>query len=625
MKVNREQKMKQLFTLLLLSQVIALSFLGHARRSFAAAVTPTSTPTVVSAYLAGLGNAKTIVVGHTLQFTAHVTYSDDSVGELPDAQGNTVTWWGTSNPSVATISGGGNVTAVSAGTVNIEAKIGALKVHPRGVTVIEAVVPAVVQQPTVSCSANPSIINQGGTTTITATGWSAQNLPLTYSYSPSTGSISGTGSTATLQTPGTSAGILTVMCTVEQQGGGTASATTNVLLQSVTGAQALTNFRFTDSVGVNLHLAFAGTIYQTQFPQIMQSMLALGITHYRDGLNQYAQPFQYQNAEALGKVGMKADWLMDIHSSASIINSAYANAPDTTAGFEGPNEDDADAGSNLSAFMQLLHQTVQGNPATAAMPVIGPSFVQVSSFATQGNLSSLVNSGNMHDYFGTFNPETGPYGGAFYNCGGYGSIQFNICLARMVGVGEPVTSTETGYQSGTGLSDAIIGRYELRTLFEGLSLGVPRTYIYELIDDASGNWGLLTASFSPRPAYTAIQNVLALLKDVSFPQPGKLDYSLAGETQNVNQVLLQKSNGSFYLAIWLAVPSADPSDPSTVYNVSPQSVTLTANTPVAATTTYVLDDSGNMTSTTGELTNGSMPILVTDRITLVSLSPGQSQ
>ena len=127
----------------------------------------------------------------------------------------------------------------------------------------------------------------------------------------------------------------------------------------------------------------------------------------------------------------------------------------------------------------------------------------------------------------TFNPETAPYGGSFYNCGGYGSMQFDMCLAQMVGVNEPVVSTETGYASGMGLSDAIIGRYELRILFESLRLGIVRTFLYELIDDPSSlNYGLLTGSFSPRPAYTAIQNVLSLLKDASFAQPGKLDYTL---------------------------------------------------------------------------------------------------
>ena len=397
-----------------------------------------------------------------------------------------------------------------------------------------------------------------------------------------------------------------------------------MLLQSVTGEQALSDFQFTDSVGVNVHLAYGNTVYASQFPLIMQSMINLGVKHYRDGLNQYAPSFQYENAEMLGKAGIKADWLMDPNNSASIINSAYANAPDATAEFEGPNEDDAAAGPTLLAFMQLLHNTVRGNPGTAAMPIIAPSFIQPSSFATQGNLSSLINFGNTHDYFQQRNPETAPYGGSFYNCGGYGSMQFDICLSQMVGVSEPVVSTETGYESGVGLSDAIIGRYELRTLFESLRLGVIRTFLYEFIDDPSGNWGLLTDSFSPRPAYTAIQKVLSLLKDASFARPGKLDYTLSGQTQNVHHLLLQKSDGAFYLAIWLAVQSADPNNPSTAYTVASQDVTLTANTPIGAATTYVLDDSGNMASSSAELTNGSLSIAVTDRITLVALSPGQS-
>jgi hypothetical protein len=145
-----------------------------------------------------------------------------------------------------------------------------------------------------------------------------------------------------------------------------------------------------------------------------------------------------------------------------------------------------------------------------------------------------------------------------------------------------------------------------------------------LIDDPIGNWGLLTGSFSPRPAYTAIKNVLSLLKDVNFAQPGKLSYALDGQTQNVYHLLLQKSDGTFYLAIWLGVPGADPDNPSTIYDVAPQNVTLRASTPVAGATTYVLDDSGSMTSASAELTNGSLPVTVTDRITLIVLPPGRS-
>ncbi len=147
--------------------------------------------------------------------------------------------------------------------------LAALTAAPRAVLAASAAVPT---PPTVSCSANPSIINQGATATITAAGSSPQDLPLTYSYSTSAGSISGTDTKATLATSGLSAGLITVTCTVDQQGGGTASSTTHVLVQSVTGTQALTNFQFTDSVGVNVHLSYIGTVYSTNFPQILQSM-----------------------------------------------------------------------------------------------------------------------------------------------------------------------------------------------------------------------------------------------------------------------------------------------------------------------------------------------------------------
>jgi hypothetical protein len=69
------------------------------------------------------------------------------------------------------------------------------------------------------------------------------------------------------------------------------------------GSQALTNFQFTDSVGADVDRAYSNSVYATQFPQILQSMLSLKAKHYRDGLNQYRPPFQYENAEALGRVG----------------------------------------------------------------------------------------------------------------------------------------------------------------------------------------------------------------------------------------------------------------------------------------------------------------------------------
>jgi len=93
-------------------------------------------PRLVSAYVEGKAGATTIVLGGTLQFIAYGNYSDGSVASLPDAYGNAVTGWNTSNHAVAKISSLGHATALSLGQVSIEAAIGTLTASPCEVTVI---------------------------------------------------------------------------------------------------------------------------------------------------------------------------------------------------------------------------------------------------------------------------------------------------------------------------------------------------------------------------------------------------------------------------------------------------------------------------------------------------------
>jgi outer membrane protein OmpA-like peptidoglycan-associated protein len=86
------------------------------------------------------------------------------------------------------------------------------------------------QPPTISCSANPTSLNPGDSSTITAEGVSPQNRPLTYSYSATEGSVSGNGNTATLSTAGAAPGTITVTCNVVDDKGQTASSTTSVTI-----------------------------------------------------------------------------------------------------------------------------------------------------------------------------------------------------------------------------------------------------------------------------------------------------------------------------------------------------------------------------------------------------------
>ena len=82
--------------------------------------------------------------------------------------------------------------------------------------------------PTISCSANPSSVNPGESSTITASAMSPQNRPLTYSYNATAGSIGGATASATLSTVGAAPGPITVTCGVADDKGHNESATTSV-------------------------------------------------------------------------------------------------------------------------------------------------------------------------------------------------------------------------------------------------------------------------------------------------------------------------------------------------------------------------------------------------------------
>jgi outer membrane protein OmpA-like peptidoglycan-associated protein len=84
----------------------------------------------------------------------------------------------------------------------------------------------------VSCSANPSTIKPGDSATITATGMSPQNRPLTYTYSASGGTINGSGTSATYSSTGAPTGPISVTCNVTDDKGQTASGNTTVTIEA---------------------------------------------------------------------------------------------------------------------------------------------------------------------------------------------------------------------------------------------------------------------------------------------------------------------------------------------------------------------------------------------------------
>jgi hypothetical protein len=101
-------------------------------------------------------------------------------------------------------------------------------------------------------------------------------------------------------------------------------------------------------------------------------------------------------------------------------------------------------------------------------------------------------------------------------------------------------------------------------ILEQLLHGVSRTYVYELVDQGratAGNdsaFGLARMDGSPKPAFTALKNLIATLVDPG-PQvpPQNLQFTLVGASSNVHHLLIAKRDGSYYLAFWLEEENYD--------------------------------------------------------------------
>ena len=86
--------------------------------------------------------------------------------------------------------------------------------------------------PVASCSADPSSVQPGSPSTISVTASSPDGRPITYAYSATAGTVSGSGNTATLNTAGAAAGSpITVTATVTDDRNLSTSCTASVNVQ----------------------------------------------------------------------------------------------------------------------------------------------------------------------------------------------------------------------------------------------------------------------------------------------------------------------------------------------------------------------------------------------------------
>jgi len=120
------------------------------------------------------------------------------------------------------------------------------------------------EPPTISCSASPSAIAPNDSSTVTASGLSPQNRPLTYSYSAQSGTISGNGATATYSSVGAASGPVAITCNVVDDKGNTATAVANVTIAAAVVAEQPSP----EQVRLEARLALHSVFFPTAQPRI---------------------------------------------------------------------------------------------------------------------------------------------------------------------------------------------------------------------------------------------------------------------------------------------------------------------------------------------------------------------
>jgi hypothetical protein len=149
---------------------------------------------------------------------------------------------------------------------------------------------------------------------------------------------------------------------------------------------------------------------------------------------------------------------------------------------------------------------------------------------------------------------------------------------------KPFIATETGYHNCTasdqvigsqqrGISEQAGGKYFPRLFAEYWNSGFAKTFTYEFLDefvkpdDPEANFGMIHHDLTPKPAFTAVSNMIAILTESHWDTlkhlwvgpvetPRALELAITGPA-TVHHTLLTRADGSFDLLLWNEIPSYD--------------------------------------------------------------------
>lgn len=386
-----------------------------------------------------------------------------------------------------------------------------------------------------------------------------------------------------------------------------------------------------DAMGLNVHFAMSSQVYQAE------PSAQLGIRHFRTNVKPNSpgelSRLTYLHANHGIQMLLVCDstaWTpvqyRDLMKSPMFESVEGLNEPDVFGPRSYQGQTDTRVPQSYPAttlFQQELHAAMKSDAATAAKPVLSPAMANPANSHYLRPVAADAIA--LHSYPGLEMPTANFF------------TSYALPVAQLMatpGAGVPrLLVTETGYRSGSApseISQLAAAKYIPRTYAEYFRLGVAQNYVFEMTDiPGTYNYGLLNSAFAPKPAYTALKNLIGLLGEAGWNSsqqvwippaftPGVLDYTLSGATPNLHHVLLQKSTGVFYLLLWQEVSSYDPTTRTDLTNPTVP-VSLTFNLPLASAALYQLQSSTPVATFSSPR---SITVNVPDEVVVLQLTPG---
>jgi len=329
-------------------------------------------------------------------------------------------------------------------------------------------------------------------------------------------------------------------------------------------------YDFFNSMGVGTHLGYGTTTYGN-FDQLTYPLLKeLGIKHIRDGYGgTLSRTEQDRRYKILGGEGIKILFCTGTATLASLMPNIKGLLP-YLSGVEGSNEVDFSYNRDVTQWkpisisrQQILYDSIKNNPKTRSLPVVNFSLAEINTAASiVGDQSNKIDYGNMHIYAAAKHPALHWGNGLTENQA--------LGYAKLVSGTKPLIMTECGYhnyvaypQNHAGAPEEVSAIYIPHLFFEYFNMGITRSYIYELLDqnqDVDGDkelhFGMVRYDGTRKPVFNAVKNLISLMSDDTNITPSPLGFKLYAQTQSINNnlryTLLQKSNGSWWIAVFRA-------------------------------------------------------------------------